>query len=192
MRFSAEWWSYWAGVVAVIATALAAIAGVVSWYFSQVVAEAAETRAREMDLRISEQQERAATAERQLIEVRNKLAPRVLAPEQQERITAAIAPHSGITFSVFTFPGDAEPAALARTLAAAIESAGWTIRPVSGGLLGSATGIVVGVRRGGTPKDFAARDALVAALNSEGLEARAAVSGQIPDGEIKLQVARKP
>jgi hypothetical protein len=78
MRFSPEWWSYWAGVWAVAATAAAAIAGLVSWYFSQVVAEANDRRTAELELRIAEQRERAANAERDLLTLKREMAPRML------------------------------------------------------------------------------------------------------------------
>ncbi|MFN7915705.1 MAG: hypothetical protein U0Q55_10235 [Vicinamibacterales bacterium] len=52
------------------------MAGLVSFYFAQRVAEVADARARELDLRISQQQERAANAERMLLLVRDRQLPR--------------------------------------------------------------------------------------------------------------------
>jgi hypothetical protein len=78
MRFSPEWWTFWAGVWAVVLTAGAALAGIVSWYFSNKAASATEERTRALELRIAEQQERAAKAEQSLLKVQQAIKPRML------------------------------------------------------------------------------------------------------------------
>ena len=70
MRFSASWWSYWAGVSTVVLTIATAIIGLVAWYFSNKAAEEAETRTQTLELRVAQQQERAATAERAAAEAK--------------------------------------------------------------------------------------------------------------------------
>jgi hypothetical protein len=62
MRFSAEWWSYWSGVVAVVATAIGAGSGVVFWYFSGVVSEARDERLAKSELDTAEAKAIAAKA----------------------------------------------------------------------------------------------------------------------------------
>ena len=62
----------------------------------------------------------------------------------------------------------------------------------SGSLLGSATGIVVAVQRDGPTKDQDAGNALVAALNAEGLGARRGDASLKIGVAIKIQVAKKP
>lgn len=141
---------------------------------------------------LAEQQARAASAEMDLLALQTKLSPRVLTPEQQERIAAEVKPFAGLVFEIMTYPGDAEPAALAKTITSVLTAAGWELRPVKGTLLGSATGLVVTVIREADEKQREAAATLVSALNTEGITAALAVGALKIGVTIKIQVAKKP
>jgi hypothetical protein len=51
MRFSAEWWAFWAGISAVALTAAAALMGLISWYFNTQVNSARDRTAAEFRLK---------------------------------------------------------------------------------------------------------------------------------------------
>src|SRR5687767_8438713 len=58
---------------------------------------------------LAEQRTVAADAERRLLEIQKKLAPRVLSAQQQAEIAASVAPFAGVIFELFTYPGDQNP-----------------------------------------------------------------------------------
>ncbi len=102
-------------------------------------AEAAQKRV-ETDLEAQKQhtaeaQKAAADAALELAKFK---APRILSPEKQEAIIAALRPFAGQSFALAVFP-DPEPLALIRSLDTLLRSAGWTRVPAQiqrdGGIL---------------------------------------------------------
>lgn len=201
-----------AAMVLGVLTALAAGAG---WYTESIVSERqaarlttigkdvadarsrqaeAENRLKSVEGETARQQERAAIAERELLEVRNTLADRTLTDEQSVRITEAVKPFTGVVFQLFTFRNDREPAALSRRIKMAVLNAGWAEHADSTGWLTSvATGIVIASNSAGTDRDRMAAEALATALKSQGIEGNAVVAGGIRLGVgVKIQVAKKP
>jgi len=152
------------------------------------------TKVANLEIEASNARTRAALAERQLLDVKNKLADRVLTREQLARITNTVRPFAGVVYQLSTFRGDRETAALSGQIENAIGPAGWALHADSqGGLLGTATGIVVIGNREGTERDRNAAEELAKALSAEGLEARSIVAGGIRIGVgVKIQVAKKP
>ncbi|MFZ0340028.1 MAG: hypothetical protein WAL45_18510 [Terracidiphilus sp.] len=107
-------------------------------------AEAAQKRV-ETDLetqkqRTAEAQKAAADAALELAKFR---APRVVPPEKEEAIIAALRPFAGQSFALAVFP-DPEPLALIRSLDTLLKSAGWRRAPAQiqrdGGVLVEVSG----------------------------------------------------
>lgn len=133
MRFSPEWWSYWAGIWAIGFTTAAALLGLVVWYFSNVVSERNAERTAGLEIKVSEQQERAAKAEAELLSLQTAIAPRRLSIAQRETLTAALRGHPA-KLKVIRL-GDSEAKALANDIIAALTAAGWSVSVVEVGLL---------------------------------------------------------
>jgi hypothetical protein len=91
-----------------------------------VDAASASARAGAVELEAAQQRERAAKAERELTELRHRIAPRRLSAEQRASIVASI--RSTPAQIGIVRLGDAEAGVFADDLVAALREAGWTVQ----------------------------------------------------------------
>lgn len=141
---------------------------------------------------LGKQQERAATAERELLALQEHLRPRHVSPEQKEAIKRALQGLPPRQVNITAFVGTPDGTPFGRELAAAIESGGWQAaflgQEASGGEL---RGLALIMKDASHPPPGAAQlqDALMAA----GLSAPAFSNPKwgAPDSVISLLVAPK-
>ena len=130
--------AFWSGTVTVVATAIAAIAGSLSWIVSKKVSstkdEALARFKTESKVAISEANARAAEANEKAekerlerIRLEEDLAWRRLSKEQQQIIVSQVAKFSGQIVSLWYAQGDKEAETFAWELASALNSAGWKV-----------------------------------------------------------------
>jgi hypothetical protein len=172
--------SFWANALTVgfgVMAALGAVAVViVSSRLGNLKDLELDAFKRSAELRIAEQQERAAIAERQLLEVREKLRPRIISESQRFAIAAAmkslaLLPNTNQRQSVAVFPSSAvfEAANLADQIAETLTHAGWDVNrhPVTFGKALSVSG--VGLLTSSNSRGIRVATALAAALNANGI-----------------------
>jgi hypothetical protein len=157
-------------------------------------AAAANERASKLELDAAAQQERAATAERKLLELQRQLAWRALTPAQARQLASELGQFPG-TRVQFVRYADPEASLFAEQIRTALSEASWSLKIVSVGM-GPA---VFGVECKHKPEDAAAM-AFVRSLRS----ANIAVTDQLisadpaawPPGEIlgdfQILVGLKP
>jgi hypothetical protein len=137
--------SYWTGVLAVAATAVAAVSGSFAWYFSQKLSnrkdsdfktfrESSQRAISEAQARSAEANARAAEAnkiaeEERLARVKleARLAPRSLGEESRNAITTAVKQFAPQQFDVLWYPDDQETGNLANEVFLSLRDAGWVL-----------------------------------------------------------------
>lgn len=130
--------AYWTGVVTVVATALAALTGSLSWYFSHKVSISKEAELSrfqtESRLAIAEAEARAAEAnekaeQERLARVRlaESLAPRRLTKEQQAKLTSKLGGFDKQPISFWYAAGDSEAKTFTWEIADAVDAAEWHV-----------------------------------------------------------------
>jgi hypothetical protein len=155
-------------------------------------AELALEQARGFQLQIAQANERAAKAEKVAedeklarVKIEERLAPRTLNSEQQERIKKKLRPFAGTPYELAVSDAT-DAAALMLTLDNLLRSVGWVykssekadVRPVytlpngedAEQFLGH--GVLIGLSKSLQPKYKRAVDAIVSALRDEGIETR--------------------
>jgi hypothetical protein len=194
LRFSPEWWAFWAGVLAVGLTVAAAIAGLVAWYFSGIASEIKDARTNTLELAISKQQERAAMAEKDLLEIQERARPRTLDPDARKTIIEwlQIGSHDVPISIDFVSGSTSEPYDFAKAIADTLRAAKLTIATMDGGpAIGNPPrGLIIRISDVGGVEDQAR--SLQSALNAAGLNVRLAKDRQVKAGEIWLRVGLKP
>ena len=201
--------SYWTGVFAVGLTAAAAVAGVLTWYFSSKLAnvkDAAFDRFKEESkVAVASANEKAAEANKVAegerlarVKLEARLAPRSLKGESQNSVVRAIEQFSPQSFDILWYPDDPESHNLANDIYVAFQRAGWVLDRPSDSFLGF--GVVLGVVIEFAPskKDALAPacNALVSALQKEGIDA---ISQARTDDDrekqpttLKIKIGKKP
>jgi hypothetical protein len=194
MRFSAEWWAFWAGVFAVGLTVGAALAGLVAWWFSNEASAESTARTRALELRVSEQQERAAIAERSLLELQERSRPRTIDADARATIVEFLdfGTHLAPVSVEFVSGSVAEPHDFAIALTEAIRAANWTVANISGEQFPSSPprGLVIRISDVGGVEEQATQ--LQDALARAGLDPRLVKDRDVKVGEIRLRVGLKP
>ena len=187
----AEWWSYWAGVLAVALTVAAAIAGLVAWYFGQTASDERNARAEAMELRIAEQQERAARAEKDLLDIQERARPRTLDPGARASLIDWLRKTDANASVQLWSPSSPEPIAYKLQLRDAIIEAGWLVtKTTASPQMGNPTvGIKVWFRDAEPPS---VASLLHNALTQAGLDAKLERTNNAPPGETTLAVGLKP
>jgi hypothetical protein len=190
----AAWWFFWTGASAVGLTACAAVAGIASWYFGLQVTRENEARTQGMELRIAEQQERAAKAESALLELQERARPRTIDATARAAIIDMLRSSRPDGPIEMQFLGGSvkEPHDFARMIADVLKEAGWNVDRFSGGAIsGSAfNGLVILVPEEGEAPTRAV--VLQAALKAGGFPAILAKSRLVTQGEVMLRVGLKP
>lgn len=131
-------------------------------------AEASE-RTKAMELALEQQRGLTATAQKELLELQQRLAPRVIPKDSIDKFTAALkgAAEKG-PVNVASISGDAEGAFLAEQLLKAFTAAGWEVRYTTMlGMAGLGAGIMLRDATGDPPAYFRS---VLAALNTGGLD----------------------
>ena len=131
------------------------------------------------DARIAEAQRDAARAneiaERERLarlQLEARLADRVLTPQQQAAITASLAAFSGTVVDVLVWGDTPEIQIIRGQVLGAMRNAGWTVLSGQAGGGGAAVrGMLIGTRAGADQNVVRAANALVIALQSQGLAA---------------------
>ena len=140
------------------------------------------------------------------LELEKFKAPRVLSPEQIDRIAEKLKQFSGVPYEVATATRDPEFDMCISFIETALGKAGWIgigwrgdpdgdMRGVGRATIGrdvSATNVMIAISPGKTtpPLALAAAKALASALNAEGIAARAGAFS-VPTDNIRIMVGRK-
>ena len=158
-------------------------------------ADAANAKASQqrVETDLAKQQERAAKAEKDLLELQQRIKPRHLSAEQESRLTEALkaAPIRGLV-EIMCILGDGEGKALSVQLDGILKVAGWETTGVSQGIFSPANpvgmGIVVHSRTSAPPYAAALQHAFVVA----GMPIAGAEEDKLPEGKVRLTIGIKP
>lgn len=146
-----------------------------------------------MELRIAEQQERAANAERALLELQQRTRPRSLTQSERQALLAALeSATSKGPVEVSSPTGDGEARNYARQLMEVLKEAGWPLanEEIFAELV-TGVGTHVVVRNSAAPPASAA--ALRNSLSSAGIQYyESSQPENIPAGTVRLAVKSKP
>ncbi len=127
--------------------------------------------------------ERAANAEKQAaksneiaererlarLQLEARLAPRSLTPAQQKDLTESLKPFSGTRLDIFIYGETSEMLSIGLTIASVATAAGWSVRTWGVSVEMVVTGTVVGTTSGVDKRIEMAANALVQALNHNGI-----------------------
>ena len=172
------------------------------------IAESERLARAELESQVAAAEARAAeanaVASQAQLELEKLKEPRTIAPEDQEKIIAALKEFAGQNFGFSVFP-DPESLALLRTLDAMLKSAGWIRVPSQiGAIVVDAAGATAGTSHNSGvsaffgPDNPDARAALLAlskALNSAGIPCRRRQTEQLREKTPKvilINVGKKP
>lgn len=140
-----EFASYWTGVLAVLFTALAAVAGLFSWYFSTKFADQKDTefrafqesskrdiatanaRSAEANARAAEANRRAEEERLERVKLETRLAPRRLRDASCAAVADSIKEFAPQSVDIFWNTADPEATDLADDIFTAFQLAGWTL-----------------------------------------------------------------
>jgi len=175
---------------------------------------AANVEAGNIQLRtdLSKQQERAAKAEKELLELKERIKARHLTPEQQKTLAAKLRAFAGQKINVVAYGGDDEISGIAKEIIAALgppNGAQWNITHISGGApTGNIGGILIEVEPNASGSVQEAATALAVALRAEHLAVTgpevgsgahnsigATITGTLRIGDssiITMTIAKKP
>ncbi|MDX2029227.1 MAG: hypothetical protein SF339_01060 [Blastocatellia bacterium] len=152
---------------------------------------AADARAEQQRVQtaLAAQQERAAIAEKALLELQERIKPRTLTAEKRARILEILKPSPKGIVKIAFAANDNEALSLATQIAEVLVAAGWQASP-GGPTIESTTpkGLGIFVRNEQTPGAGALQHALAAV----GFPAGGMTNPELPEGHIVLFVGQKP
>ena len=155
---SAAWWAFWTGVFAAIFALASAIAGGAAFFARQAASRESAERTKQLELRVAEQQERAATAERDLLEIKERQNDRQFTDEQYLAVLGAFSRYSYKSKVELIFLDDAEPKRFAGLLNELFQRAGWKAEVVRWNRAGMLSpGVFVESAKGATQSNSTAR-----------------------------------
>jgi hypothetical protein len=144
----------------------------------------------------STQRERAARAEKSLLEVKQDIAPRTLSAEQRASFVKMLrtGPRGEVSITCLT---GKEPCDFAQHLAMALREAGWSVTGPTSMLFirensGPPVGLIISVPNAAVANQSSRAGMLQDALHAIGLEAPGNVNPNLKDGEVNLFVGVKP
>ena len=141
---------------------------------------------------LAEQRERAANAERRLLELQQQIEPRRIADAERTRLIELLRDSPTAVVAVRYIGADPEAEAFARQIHEVLLAAGWSSR-VRGSVLytsGSPTGVRLLVRSVSQPP--ASSTALLEILADAGISVHRNQSSDINAGELEILVGTKP
>jgi|SRR5580658_333672 hypothetical protein len=157
---------------------------------AQAAASKALSSADKAESHIADALQRAETAEREAAKLKERFADRSLSDKQAQSIATKIRPFAGQEFDVVTYWDLPEPFKIADRIAGIMASplAGWKYVPITQAsmLLGGVAGVQVWVHPAATESVKRAANALVSALNAEGITAY--IKEQNPKNPIDLKI----
>jgi hypothetical protein len=132
-------------------------------------AAAANERAAKAEQHAAEANKKAEEERLARVRIEQRLAPRSLGPAQQRELSERLRPFAGRSLDIFMYGETPEIVSLTMVIKSTVESAGWNVRSWTVTAGGAVTGILVGTRTGSDASAQKAAQALIAALNSEGV-----------------------
>jgi len=105
--------------------------------FAAVQKDASDARAAQqrVEIELAKQQERAAIAERALLELQQRLEHRRISPVHHARFVAALRPYAGSTLALIKL-GDLEAGTFADDILSVLADAGWRVNLTTIGVMG--------------------------------------------------------
>jgi hypothetical protein len=184
----------WANVGVVVALAASFIFGGASIFLSRRLSNAKETLSREaqrkFDLALATQQERAAKAEKDLLELQNRLKPRILTSEQSNALITLLSSSKG-TIEILCPPNNKEACDLAQAIASALKRTNWIVDRVVINPFGAfPSGLTLAVRDKNSPGPDVG--ILQQAFSSVGFPAEGEFRSDLPQHKVILLVGPKP
>jgi hypothetical protein len=159
-------------------------------------ADKARKEALKFQLQIAQADERAANAEKETAKLTQRFAARNLSEVQIKAIADKIRPFAGQEFDVTPYWDLKESMAIANRITSGLQYAGWSyVAPKQYGfMLGGIAGVQVWVHPTADDKVKNAANALIAALNEQGIESelRQQNPANPPDPKLHLNVGTKP
>jgi hypothetical protein len=144
---------------------------------------------------LGKQQERAATAERTLLELQERIRPRSLTITQGDASIAALKKFANQKFVFTMYQDDKEVTDFAAQINAVLHSAGWKMEPTKGFLAFMLeTNISIRIDPGASGETKKAADAFILAFNEQGVPTTKQLAPG-PTGEpdtIQVRVGKKP
>ena len=122
---SAAWWAFWTGVFAAFFALISATLGGVAFFARQAAARQSAERTKQLELRVAEQQERAANAERDLLEIKESQNDRTFTDAQYLALVNAFSKHAHKPDVELMYLDEREPKRFATLLGDVLQRAGW-------------------------------------------------------------------
>ncbi|MBV8859054.1 MAG: hypothetical protein JOZ02_19135 [Acidobacteria bacterium] len=143
----------------------------------------------EVEKEVARQQERAAIAERALLELQERIKDRVITPEKRARMLAILKQDSKGTTTISFAVNDKEAFNFAKQLAEVLAEAGWNVTLGNPSVESTPVGgIGIFVRNAQTP----GAGALQQALGEIGYPASGHINHELPEGYVGVFVSLKP
>jgi hypothetical protein len=138
----------------------------------QKAASDAKAAQQAVETNLAIQQERAANAERELLELQRKLADRTLSNEQVEAIARSLKPFSGQEYDVTAYWDSRESVGIANRISESLQKAGWAFLSMAQwrAMLGGVVGVLVWSHPEADQRTKEAAQSLVAELTREGIQ----------------------
>jgi hypothetical protein len=183
-------------IIALVAVAVSVAAGAVALILGNRINKAQAEQLRQFDLALNTQKERTANAELTLLEVRRKLADRVLTDDQINAIAGSLKSFAGQEFEVIPLWDNKESVSIANRITSALRKAGWAyVEPeFQQAILGGLVGIKVVVDPNSNARTKGAAKSLISSLLKEGLIALGdeyALANNPKDNKIQIDVGSK-
>jgi hypothetical protein len=185
---SPEHWLVWvnrvyfgAGGVAVLATAVTVIAGVVQSRLNDSISArkdrefsefkvTSETRVAELQKLTAEANLKAEEDRLARMKIEERLAPRSITPDQLVSMSAAVSKFAPVPIAIWEAGETEEIGTVSRSVLAALQLAHWSPNLWTWTGIGPILGLIIVVKPNSAAPVIEAADALVAALNGVGLQ----------------------
>lgn len=139
---------------------------------------------------LAAQQERAARAEAELLEMRSRITPRHLTADQRDQLVARLSTRPKGIADVVCPSNDGEACVFAEELQAVLNDSGWTTTYTQAVLVRVPVGVQLQQPNEGDAT--LSMGALYAALRAFGVDTSGAFDPAIAQGRIEVLVGRKP
>jgi len=184
----------WASVVLI---ALTFVSGAGALITGGIIGKRQEAKLREFDRDLTEaktqlgkQQERAAMAERELLQLRQSLKDRSISLDQRQKLINSLknAPRGPV--EIWWLTGESDSYSLALQIQATFEAAGWAKPPERLAVGGSGVGLFIAMHDTSKPPTHAV--AIQQAFNSVGITLTGLGNSEVPAGMVQIYIGQKP
>jgi len=186
--------SLWSNIAVVVLGVLAAIAGGFALFFGLKLGAIKDADQQQLELRVAAQQERAAKAEKDLLELQERARPRTVDSNARSAMIDVLKStrSDGPVEIEFIGGSTSEPFEFTTILVGILKEAGWVVgQPDGGPALGNPpTGLLVKVSQTGEPPERAL--VLQSAMTAGGIPTRLSRHPSVKLGEVVLLVRLKP